>query len=276
MCSVDLAAGSHASAAHQEGTHVATRSSTQESRGTGTRPIRVVSDASDDEPAVPPWAKLTVRQRRVLQVIRESMNERGYPPSMREIGQAVGLVSTSSVRHQLVTLEKKGFLHRDPKRPRTYLVRTEALTVPGSRSADEPNRVDESDELEGRRATAQYVPIVGRIAAGGPILAEQEVEEIIPLPAQMVGEGQFFALHVVGDSMIDAAICDGDMVVVRQQPQAESGEIVAAMIDGEATVKQLRLADGEVWLVPRNPAYEPIPGNDATILGRVVTVLRRL
>jgi repressor LexA len=120
------------------------------------------------------------------------------------------------------------------------------------------------------------VPVVGRIAAGGPILAEESVEDVLPLPAYLVGDGEFFALHVVGDSMIDAAICDGDVVVVRQQPVAESGEIVAAMIDGEATVKQLKITNDAVWLMPRNAAYDPIPGNEAAILGRVVTVLRRL
>jgi repressor LexA len=219
----------------------------------------------------------------VLQVIRESLEQRGYPPSMREIGQAVGLVSTSSVRHQLVTLEKKGFLHRDPKRPRTYLVRTEALAptqVNGSTPAAlSHTRSDDADGAEQEGAAvehATYVPIVGRIAAGGPILAEEAVEEVIPLPTQLVGEGSFFALHVVGDSMIEAAICDGDVVVVRQQPAAESGEIVAAMIDGEATVKQLKITEDGVWLMPRNAVYSPIPGDEATILGRVVTVLRRL
>jgi repressor LexA len=230
--------------------------------------MQTLADSTSGHSQVPPWAKLTVRQRRVLQVIRESLQERGYPPSMREIGQAVGLVSTSSVRHQLVTLEKKGFLHRDPKRPRTYLVRTEALVFPGSRAA-EPASSDE-------HPAARYVPVVGRIAAGGPILAEESIEDVLPLPAYLVGDGEFFALHVVGDSMIDAAICDGDVVVVRQQPVAESGEIVAAMIDGEATVKQLKITNDAVWLMPRNPAYDPIPGNDAAILGRVVTVLRRL
>lgn len=234
--------------------------------------MQTMADTTSGHSQVPPWAKLTVRQRRVLQVIRESLQERGYPPSMREIGQAVGLVSTSSVRHQLVTLEKKGFLHRDPKRPRTYLVRTEALAFPGSRTAEPA--VPGADG--GEQPAAKYVPVVGRIAAGGPILAEESIEDVLPLPAYLVGDGEFFALHVVGDSMIDAAICDGDVVVVRQQPVAESGEIVAAMIDGEATVKQLKITSDAVWLMPRNPAYDPIPGNDAAILGRVVTVLRRL
>ncbi|NUP49377.1 MAG: transcriptional repressor LexA [Catenulispora sp.] len=206
-----------------------------------------------------PSPRLTERQTAVLNVIRDSVRRRGYPPSMREIGEAVGLQSTSSVRHQLVTLESKGYLHRDANRPRAYIVR----------GADGAARGGESPE-------PAYVPLVGRIAAGGPILAEERVEELIPIPKQMVGEGEFFALKVVGDSMIEAAICDGDVVVIRQQKQAENGEFVAAMIDGEATVKELKKEANAVWLLPRNAAYEPIPGNDAVILGRVVTVLRRL
>ncbi|GAA1996264.1 transcriptional repressor LexA [Catenulispora subtropica] len=206
-----------------------------------------------------PSPRLTERQTAVLNVIRDSVRRRGYPPSMREIGEAVGLQSTSSVRHQLVTLESKGYLHRDANRPRAYIVR----------GADADQRSGESPE-------PAYVPLVGRIAAGGPILAEERVEELIPIPKQMVGEGEFFALKVVGDSMIEAAICDGDVVVIRQQKQAENGEFVAAMIDGEATVKELKKEANAVWLLPRNAAYEPIPGNDAVILGRVVTVLRRL
>ncbi|MEY9929381.1 repressor LexA [Catenulispora sp. GP43] len=209
-----------------------------------------------------PSPRLTERQTAVLNVIRDSVRRRGYPPSMREIGEAVGLQSTSSVRHQLVTLESKGFLHRDANRPRAYIVRGAegGTTRTGNGSEPEP----------------AYVPLVGRIAAGGPILAEERVEEMIPIPKQMVGEGEFFALKVVGDSMIEAAICDGDVVVIRQQKQAENGEFVAAMIDGEATVKELKKEANAVWLMPRNAAYEPIPGNDAVILGRVVTVLRRL
>jgi repressor LexA len=130
------------------------------------------------------------------------------------------------------------------------------------------------DEAAAPRPT--YVPLVGRIAAGGPVLAEQAVEEVFPLPRELVGEGTLFMLKVAGDSMVDAAICDGDWVVVRQQPTAENGEIVAAMIDGEATVKTYKRRDGHVWLMPHNEAYEPIPGDDATVLGRVVTVLRRV
>jgi repressor LexA len=205
---------------------------------------------------------LTPRQRRVLEVIRDSVERRGYPPSMREIGEAVGLTSTSSVAHQLTMLERKGYLRRDPNRPRAVEVR-----IPGDAwSPDAPNP----------RPQAAYIPVVGRIAAGGPVLAEQVVEDVFPLPRQIVGEGTLFLLRVTGDSMIEAAIADGDWVVVRQQPVADNGDIVAAMIDGEATVKTYRRRGGSVELLPANPAYAPIPGNDATVLGRVTAVLRRV
>ena len=209
---------------------------------------------------------LTARQRRVLEVIREAVARRGYPPSVREIGEAVGLASSSSVAHQLVALERKGFLRRDPNRPRAVEVR-----MPGSDSAP----IDDTT-LNPSRPAPTYVPVVGRIAAGGPILAEQVVEDVFPLPKQLVGDGSLFLLQVRGDSMIDAAIADGDWVVVRQQPVAENGDIVAAMIEGEATVKTFRKRDGHIWLIPHNPSYEPIPGDDATVLGRVTAVLRRV
>jgi repressor LexA len=207
---------------------------------------------------------LTPRQQRVLTVIRESLVARGYPPSMREIGERVGLTSSSSVAHQLRTLEEKGYIKRDPNRPR-------ALTV----SSPEETVVDETG-INDNRPTPAYVPVVGRIAAGGPILAEERVEEVFPLPRELVGEGTLFLLEVVGDSMIDAAICSGDYVVVRQQPTAENGEIVAAMLDGEATVKTLQRKDGKIWLLPHNESYDPIDGTHATILGKVTTVLRRV
>jgi repressor LexA len=210
---------------------------------------------------------LTQRQRRVLEVIHDSIERRGYPPSVREIGEAVGLSSASSVAHQLSVLQKKGWLRRDPNRPRALDVRLPgeaAQVVPATAGQDQGN------------PAATYVPVVGRIAAGGPVLAEQAVEDVFPLPRELVGEGTLFTLRVAGDSMVEAAICDGDWVVVRQQPTAENGEIVAAMIDGEATVKTYKRRDGHVWLMPHNPAYEPIPGDEATILGRVVSVLRRV
>ena len=225
---------------------------------------------------------LTVRQRRVLEVIRNSIDRRGYPPSLREIGDSVGLTSPSSVAHQLAALERKGHLRRDPNRPRAIEVVSPASTpgARGYRAGDSHAHViDEPVDPTGSgdaRPEASYVPVVGRIAAGGPILAEEVVEDVFPLPRQIVGEGQLFLLKVVGDSMVDAAICDGDWVVVRQQPTANNGEIVAAMIDGEATVKTFRRRDGHVWLIPHNPAYTPIDGDAATILGKVTAVLRRI
>ncbi|BAL92113.1 putative SOS regulatory protein LexA [Actinoplanes missouriensis 431] len=206
---------------------------------------------------------LTARQRRILEFIRDWVERYGYPPSVREIGEAVGLVSPSSVAYQLKALETKGYLRRDPNRPRAVDVRM-------------PGEMVDDDALRAARPQPAYVPLVGRIAAGGPILAEQTVEDFFPLPRELVGEGDVFMLEVKGDSMIDAAICNGDWVVVRQQPTAEAGDIVAAMIDGEATVKSYRQRDGHVWLMPANPAFDPIPGDDATIMGRVVAVLRRV
>jgi repressor LexA len=213
-------------------------------------------------------AVLTERQRTILDVIRNSVTTRGYPPSIREIGDAVGLTSTSSVAHQLRTLERKGYLRRDPNRPRAVDVRGADDLVKSAVATD----VAGSDALP----VPTFVPVLGRIAAGGPILAEEAVEDVFPLPRELVGEGSLFLLKVVGESMIDAAICDGDWVVIRQQNVAENGDIVAAMIDGEATVKTFKRTRGQVWLMPHNPVFEPIPGNDAAILGKVVTVLRKI
>jgi repressor LexA len=210
-------------------------------------------------------ADLTPRQRRILEYIRETVERRGYPPTVREIGEAVGLVSPSSVAYQMGVLERKGYLRKDPNRPRAVDVR------PPSELA-----LEDEAAIRAQRPAPAYVPVLGRIAAGGPILAEQSIEDVFPLPRELVGEGTLFLLQVKGESMMDAAICDGDWVVVRQQPTANNGEIVAAMLEGEATVKTYRHRDGHVWLMPHNPAFEPIPGDDATILGRVVAVLRRL
>lgn len=219
---------------------------------------------------------LTPRQRLVLETVRASVESRGYPPSMREIGDAVGLTSPSSVKHQLTALERKGYLRRDPNRPRAI----EVVQPDDSRGVSPLPGVtglgDDDSALRDGAPEAAYVPVVGRIAAGGPILAEQLVEDVFPLPRQLVGAGELFLLKVVGDSMVDAAICDGDWVVVRRQPVAENGEIVAAMLDGEATVKTLKRTDGHVWLLPQNPAYSPIDGDHAQVLGRVVSVLRAL
>jgi repressor LexA len=222
---------------------------------------------------------LTARQRLVLDTIRSSVESRGYPPSMREIGEAVGLTSPSSVKHQLMALERKGYLRRDPNRPRAIeVVHPDDSRGVGAWTAPDGTRnaFGGGPDADESVPAPSYVPVVGRIAAGGPILAEQVVEDVFPLPRQLVGDGELFLLKVSGDSMIEAAICDGDWVVVRRQPVAENGEIVAAMIDGEATVKTFKRADGHIWLLPHNAAYAPIPGDDATVLGRVVSVLRSL
>ena len=222
---------------------------------------------------------LTVRQRRVLEVIRNSVDRRGYPPSLREIGEAVGLTSPSSVAHQLSTLERKGFLRRDPNRPRAIEVVSpdapaDTRGYRGGAAPDDDHATFDETGSGDARPEASYVPVLGRIAAGVPIMAEESVEEVFPLPKQLVGEGQLFLLRVVGDSMVDAAICDGDWVVVRQQPNADNGDIVAAMLDNEATVKVFRQRDGHTWLLPRNSNFEPIVGDFAEVLGKVVAVLR--
>jgi len=208
---------------------------------------------------------LSAKQIAILEMIQRSVSSRGYPPSMREIGDAVGLSSLSSVTHQLNQLELAGYLRRDPNRPRALEV---LIELPGvtDRTATSSDPTPVGD--------AAMVPLVGRIAAGVPITAEQQVDEVFPLPRQLVGKGELFMLKVVGESMIDAAICDGDWVVVRSQRTAENGEIVAAMLDGEATVKVFRQRDGHTWLLPRNSAFEPIVGDHAEVLGKVVAVLR--
>ncbi len=200
---------------------------------------------------------LTARQVKILEVIKTAIETKGYPPSMREIGLAAGLASPASVKYQLTSLEEKGWIRRDASKGRALEIK-----IPGE---VEPAVTPEK---------TKFIPLVGRIAAGAPILAEQEVEEIFPLPESLVGGGELFLLKVVGESMIDAAICDGDFVVIRAQKNAELGEIVAAMIDGEATVKTFAKRDGHYWLLPANEAFSPIPADDAEILGKVTAVLR--
>ena len=207
---------------------------------------------------------LSEKQLAILEVIQRAIARNGYPPSMREIGDAVGLKSLSSVTHQLNQLELSGYLRRDAGKTRAM----EALIDLPGMAAENPADISPSV------GDAAMVPLVGRIAAGVPITADQQIEEIFPLPRQLVGKGDLFMLRVSGESMIDAAICDGDWVVVRSQPTADNGDIVAAMLDGEATVKAFRQRDGHTWLLPRNSAFEPILGDDATVLGKVVAVLR--
>jgi repressor LexA len=203
-------------------------------------------------------ADITARQRRILDFIAETVRDRGYPPTVREIGEAVGLTSSSSVHAQLANLERKGLLRKDPTKPR-------AMTL----AADD------------RRPEAVAVPLVGRIAAGTPVLAEQHVEEYLTLPSSLVRrDGEHFALRVTGDSMVGAGIVDGDVVVVRSQPSADDGDIVAALVPGpaedEATVKRLGHDGGRVMLIPENPSLRPFEMVDGAILGRVVAVLRAL
>jgi repressor LexA len=206
--------------------------------------------------------RLTDRQREVLEFIDHSMRERGYPPSVREIGESVGLTSPSTVHSHLNTLQRLGFLRRDPTKPRAIEVRWD------------PNS---GASLE--RRPARYIPLVGDVAAGTDVLAQENVEEILPLPSDFTGEGDLFMLHVRGDSMIDAGILDGDYVVARVQPTAEKGDIVVAGLPGEeATVKTYSRKAGKIILTPSNPRLQPIEldAADVTIYGKVVTVLRRL
>jgi repressor LexA len=205
--------------------------------------------------------ELTGRQGKILEVIREAVTSRGYPPSIREIGEAVGLTSTSSVHSQLAALERKGFIRRDPTKPRAIEV-----------YLDEP-------VVEQPRPLPVYVPLLGQIAAGQPILADENVDELLPLPRDLVGQGELFGLHVRGDSMIEAGVLDGDFVIVRSQPTADNGDMVAALLqdmEAEATVKYFHSQNGKVELRPANASYEPIDGTNAQILGKVVTVLRNL
>ena len=204
---------------------------------------------------------LTARQRRILEVIRDAVVLRGYPPSIREIGDAAGLQSTSSVAYQLKELEKKGFLRRDPKKPRAVDVR-HLPDADAPKTGPKPSRpVTQVEDLPEDIPTPSYIPVVGSIAAGSPILAEENVEDYFPLPAEIVGDGELYMLQVV---------------VVRSQPVAEQGEFVAAMIDGEATVKEFHKDSTGVWLLPHNDAFSPIPGENAQIMGKVVSLMRKL
>ena len=208
---------------------------------------------------------LTDRQRQTLRYIAETVTERGYPPSVREICDALGLASSSTVHSHMQALQKKGYLRIDPTKPRAV----ELL-------------FDPETELPFERRPARSVPLLGRIAAGTPVLAEEHVEEIYPMPSDLVGDGNVFMLEVSGDSMIDAGIFDGDFVIVRQQPTAHSGEIVAAMIpgefgDAEATVKTIRHRGSAIMLEPANPNLQPFQAPEGTeVLGKVVAVLRKL
>ncbi|MFN2590802.1 MAG: transcriptional repressor LexA [Actinomycetota bacterium] len=202
--------------------------------------------------------KVTARQRRILDFIRETVQVRGYPPTVREIGEAVGLTSSSSVHAQLANLERQGLLRRDPTKPRAM----------------------ELSHARGARPKAVGVPLLGRISAGAPILADENVEEYLAVPAGYASEDDHFALRIDGDSMLGAGILDGDVVVVRRQATADEGDVVAALVPGpaedEATVKRLHRDGERVLLMPENPAYQPRELNGGGILGKVVAVLRKL
>lgn len=232
---------------------------------------------------------LDERARAVYRAVRQAVESHGYPPSLREIGSQVGLTSPSSVKHQLDKLERLGLVRRDPKRPRAMEVLLPEVGEPADAPAPPAGlravpafgeAGPQTPASPGPAGEEVAIPLVGRIAAGSPILAEQEITDVMTLPRRLTGQGELFMLEVHGDSMIDAAICDGDWVVVRSQPDAANGEIVAALIEdvdgASATVKVLSRRDGHQWLLPRNPDYAPIDGDQATIMGKVVTVLRSL
>lgn len=217
----------------------------------------------------PNYHDLTDRQRRIYDFIKDANDLRGYPPTIREICDATGLNSTSSVSYQLDNLENFGFIKRFPNQPRAMQV------VDVERLPQEPTASSTFTDTSGYD-TAAFVPLVGRIAAGTPILAEENIEDVMPLPRDVVGYGDLFMLQVVGESMINASICDGDWVIVRSQNVADNGDIVAALIDEEATVKTFLHNDSGVWLMPQNPVFDPIPGEHARIMGKVVAVLRKV
>lgn len=222
-------------------------------------------------------ASLTERQSKIMDAIQQNIAVHGFPPSFREIGELVGLRSTSSVKHQLKALELKGLIRISANKGRAIeVIGHNPITSSAQRQQSEPLGVDvdiyESESIQ----TSHDVPLVGRIAAGTPITAEQHIDDVMRLPERLTGTGNLFMLEVHGDSMIDAAICDGDYVVVREQHDACNGDIVAALLDNEATVKTFRNDNGHVWLIPHNPTYSPIDGTNATIMGKVVTVLRKI
>ena len=236
-------------------------------------------------PKQPDESSLTDRQRKVLDAIRTHISEQGFAPSFREIGEAAGLKSPSSVKHQLQALEEKGFIRMNANKGRAIeVVVGDAAVTPSRGAGATVDSREQDDEItaaiyqfpSASITQSQDIPLVGRIAAGVPITAEQHVEDVMRLPERLTGTGKLFMLEVHGDSMVDAAICDGDYVVVREQQSAVNGDIVAALLDDEATVKTFRKDNGHVWLMPHNPAYSPIDGTHATIMGKVVTVLRKL
>ena len=229
--------------------------------------------ATSKSPNLESRPKLTDRQAKVLEAIKRHLSERGFLPSYREIGRDAGLRSTSSVKHQLQVLQDLGYIRLTANKGRAIeLVQDQPEPTAGTAKIM-PFPDAQADEAI---MQSRDVPLVGRIAAGQPILAEQHVDDVMRLPERLTGSGELFMLEVHGDSMVDAAICDGDFVVVRRQQEAENGDIVAALLDDGATVKTFRREEGHVWLIPHNPAYSPIDGTHAVIMGKVVTVLRKV
>lgn len=216
---------------------------------------------------------LPPRTRQVFEALRTAIAERGYPPSVRELGLAVGLKSPSSIKHQLDLLQELGFIFRESSRPRAVEI---LVDPPATQPAPKLSKQGPLASTFVDDSPTAVIPLVGQIAAGTPITADQHIEDVFTLPTALTGHGELFMLKVKGDSMVDAAICDGDYVVVRRQPTAEDGQIVAALINDEATVKVLSRQDGHAWLLPRNPSYQPIDGKWAQIMGKVVTVVRSL
>lgn len=230
---------------------------------------------------------LKPRQEEIFRFVARTVKEQGFPPTMREISEACKLSSLSSVTYQLSSLEKKGYIRRQSGKSRSIEILAEidaeqqassvhkATKNHGTKTASKVSKsvAAQAAEFISARQTAS-VPLVGRIAAGIPITAQEQVEDVFALPTALVGDGEIFMLKVVGDSMIDAAICDGDYVVIRQQHDANNGDIVAAMLDGEATVKTFKRRDGHIWLLPQNTEFAPILGDECTVLGKVVAVLR--
>ena len=236
--------------------------------------VPVVVPYTPDKPD--PDHVLTWRQRKVLHAIRESVRDRGYPPSMREIGDAVGLANTSSVAYQLSTLQRKGYLRRDVGRARTVELRLPAHPAVRPEPGREQSQAAEIPGIDIPSQEAVNVPLVARVGSGEPVVASQHVEDVYPLPRQLVGDGTLFSLKVTGDCLINAAIADGDLVVVRQQADGENGDIVVALLGGETTVALFKRSGEHIWLIPDGPGYSPIRGDGATILGRVVAVLRKV
>ncbi len=241
----------------------------------------------------PNESSLTDRQRKVLSAIKKHLAEQGYAPSFREIGNASGLKSPSSVKHQLEALDEKGFIRMNANKGRAIEVvrfdensdvatssstRGKISSIHGDNGHNDISHVTPwtADDENMSIISSRDVPLVGRIAAGAPITAEQHIDDVMRLPERLTGTGNLFMLEVHGDSMVDAAICDGDFVVIREQNTAENGDIVAALLDDEATVKTFRNDNGHIWLIPHNPAYSPIDGTNAQIMGKVVTVLRKI